>query len=113
LRKTDGGRVSETLVSSTDGSLQLTGSDASWNSDSNMSSRDICYDYGVRADYDIIADRNRSQQLCAGSNVDTVSDGWRATMSAMAKTDRNAVAEHNVVPKHSVAANHNVEGMLD
>ena len=37
--------------------------DASWNSDSNVSSRDICYNNGVRADGDIITNRNRSEQL--------------------------------------------------
>jgi hypothetical protein len=42
-----------------------------------MSSGNICVDNGVRADGDIIANRNRSEQLSAGSNVDTVSDDWR------------------------------------
>ncbi len=42
-----------------------------------MSSRNICEDIGVRADGDIIANRNRSEQLSAGSNVDTNPDGWR------------------------------------
>ncbi len=37
-------------MSATHGSLQLTGSDASWNSDSNMSSRYVCYDNCIRAD---------------------------------------------------------------
>jgi phage FluMu gp28-like protein len=78
-----------------------------------MSSRDIRYDYGVRADGCIITNRNRSEQLCPSSNVDAVPDGWRATMSAMAKTDRDAISEYNIVPKHSIAADHNVEGMLD
>jgi hypothetical protein len=42
-----------------------------------MSSGNICVDSGVRADGDIIANRNRSEQLSAGSNVDMVPDGWR------------------------------------
>jgi len=78
-----------------------------------MSSGNICEDNGVRADGYIITNRNRAEQLCPGSNVDAVPDGWRATMPTMPKTDRNAVAEHNIVPKHSVAADYDVEGMLD
>jgi hypothetical protein len=49
--------------------------DASGKSDSDMSSGNICEDNGVRADGDIIANRNRSKQLSAGSNVDMVPDG--------------------------------------
>jgi hypothetical protein len=40
-----------------------------------MSSGNICEDNGVRADGDIIANRNRSKQLSASSNVDMVPDG--------------------------------------
>ncbi len=78
-----------------------------------MSSRDICYNNGVRADGYIVTNRDRSEQLCPGSNVDAVPDGWGATMTAMPKTDRNAISQHNIISKHSVAADHNVEGMLD
>ena len=78
-----------------------------------MSSRDIFYNNGVRADGYIITNRNRSEQLRAGANVDAVPDGWGAPMPAMPKTDRNAISEYNIVAKHSVAADHNVEGMLD
>jgi hypothetical protein len=40
-----------------------------------MSSGNICEDNVVRADGDIIANRNRSKQLSASSNVDMVPDG--------------------------------------
>jgi hypothetical protein len=42
-----------------------------------MSIGNICEDNGIRAEGDIIANRNRSEQLSAGSNVDMVPDGWR------------------------------------
>jgi len=36
-----------------------------------------CEATGVRADGDIIGNRNRPEQFSAGSNVDAVPDGWR------------------------------------
>jgi hypothetical protein len=57
--------------------------DASDNSDSDMSSKTVCEATGARADGDIIANRNRSEHLSAGSNVDAVPNGWRRVGSGL------------------------------
>jgi hypothetical protein len=50
----------------------------------------------VCTDNDVVSNPNRTQQLCACSDIDAIADDPSAANSSIAQTDGHAVADDNV-----------------
>ena len=86
---------------------------ASGNTDRDKVCRHILEHHGVRANCDVVADRNRTENFRTCPNVYSISDYRCSRYPRAAKAHRHAIAEDHVVTEYRIAADDYSTEMLD